>query len=239
MQRNINNLNYLNPPQAINIQRQLQQPQISQDKWMETLHIYDIKLFMFYRKFHDDFYANIKNMIAIVNQNPNPIIEIKTDLENRLKAEKESIDLLHNYTYSFFENFYLFTMFFLREYMREYNMFLKKYYTYNNIMNKDIKDYFSSSHNYFYNLRNYEDLIKIRDEPIEIILNDKEKERDQNKAKSKYFFNLLCIYPDIILSCFLFFFRCEEIMEKYYNYLIDLFIQTYRFFRDKYYDPLL
>ena len=28
-------------------------------------------------------------------------------------------------------------------------------------------------------------------------------------------------------------------MEKYYNYLIDLFIQTYRFFRDKYYDPLL
>ena len=239
MQRNINNLNYLNPPQAINIQRQLQQPQISQDKWMETLHIYDIKLFMFYRKFHDDFYANIKNMIAIVNQNPNPIIEIKTDLENRLKAEKESIDLLHNYTYSFFENFYLFTMFFLREYMREYNMFLKKYYTYNNIMNKDIKDYFSSSHNYFYNLRNYEDLIKIRDEPIEIILNDKEKERDQNKAKSKYFFNILCIYPDIILSCFLFFFRCEEIMEKYYNYLIDLFIQTYRFFRDKYYDPLL
>ena len=43
----------------------------------------------------------------------------------------------------------------------------------------------------------------------------------------------------MILSSFLFFFRCEEIMEKYYSLLLELFLYTYRYFRDKFYDPLL
>ena len=50
---------------------------------------------------------------------------------------------------------------------------------------------------------------------------------------------MLCIYPDIILSSFLFFFNCDEIMGKYYNFLLELFLHTYRYFRDKFYEPLL
>ena len=51
--------------------------------------------------------------------------------------------------------------------------------------------------------------------------------------------NIFIVYPDIILSGFLFFFECKEIVEKYSKYLLELFLYTYRHFRDKFYDPLL
>jgi hypothetical protein len=89
---------------------------------------------------------------------------------------------------------------------------------------KEIKEYFLSTHNFFYNLRNYEDLNKIKEEQFDLILNEKDKEREvNNKFTKKLLFYILCIYPDMILSSFLFFFRCEEIMEKYMLYYSNYF----------------
>ena len=241
----------INPP-IINIQRQpqpqqIQQQQISPEKWMETFHIYEFKNFIFYRKFSEEFYSQLPSMIQLLNNHDNnnfqmgnntnqnmtnlDIQKLKEDLENKLKTKQENMEFIYFCTNSFFENFYFFTFFFLQE----YNNFYKKGFFYPLI--KEIKEYFNSSHNFFYNLRNYEDLIKIKEEPIEAILNEKEKE--QGKINRKYIFSLICIYPDIILSSFLFFFNCDEIVEKHYNSLIDLFLHAYKYFRDKYYEPLL
>ena len=242
------------PPQPV---QPVQPPQpITQEKWMETFHIYEFKNFIFYRKFMEKFFAEIPSMIQTLNMNilnnninvplgtgnnnqinlnlnPN---DMKADLENRFKTQKETMELVESYTFSFFENFYYFTLFFLQEYTN----FYKKGYIYNNPLGKEVKEYFNSTHNFFYNLRNYEDLAKIREEPIEIIINDKDKEREQqNKFNKKYFFYMLSIYPDIILSSFLFFIQCDEIMKKYYNAILELFLYTYRYFRDKFYEPLL
>ena len=109
----------------------------------------------------------------------------------------------------------------------------------NNILCKEIKEYFNSSHNYFYNLRNYDDLKKIKEEEIELLKNDKNGERGQNNNKRKYLYYMECIYPDIILSAFLFFIQCDKIMKKYYIILLELFLHIYRYFRNKFYDPLL
>ena len=130
-------------------------------------------------------------------------------------------------------------MFFLQEYSSFYKKGLFYNNPYNNSLSKEIKEYFNSSHNFFYNMRNCEDLSKIKEEPIDLISNEKDKSGEQNKISKKYIFYILCIYPDIILSALLFFFRCDEIMEKYYNTLLELFLYAYRYFRDKYYEPLL
>ena len=45
-----------------------------------------------------------------------------------------------------------------------------------------------------------------------------------------------CLTIPLLLSGFLFFFQCDEIMEKYYNYLLELFLYTYKFFKDKFYE---
>ena len=251
----VNNPRNINNPQIINIQRQVQQAQlqqqIPQEKWMETFHIYEFKNFIFYRKFSEEFYSQLPSMIQLLNNpnlqmmnniqnNPNMnynlnIPELKLDLENKLKMKQENMEFIYYCTFSFFENFYFFTLVFLQEFY----VFYKKGLFYNNPLVKETKEYFNSSHNFFFNLRNYEDLIKVKEEQIDAILNEKEKERESNKNSKKYMYYLLCVYPDIILSSFLFFLNCDEIMEKYYIILLELFLHTYRYFREKYYEPLL
>ena len=250
--RNIN-MN-VNIPQIVGQRPPQQQiiPQaISPEKWMETFNIYYFKNFIFYRKFVEDFYVQLPTMIQSLNntnlinsfqlgnnlniQNSLNINELKTDLDTKLKMKQDIMDLIYSCTSSYFENFLYFTLFFLQE----YNKFYNKNFYYSNPLTKEVKEYFSSTHNFFYNMRNYEDLKIIKEEQIEIILNDKDKEREQPKNNRKYIFYMLCIYPDIILSSFLFFFNCDEIMGKYYNFLLELFLHTYRYFRDKFYEPLL
>ena len=239
--------------QTVNIPRNnppiipIQQP-IPQEKWMESFHIYEFKNFIFYRKYCEKFYSQIDSMIEIINNNSiNGIqsgnynlnlnlAELKSELQNKLTMKQDQIEFIHYCTFCFFENFYFFTLFFLQE----YNNCYKKGILYNNPLIKEIKEYFNSSHNFFYNLRNSEDFNKIKEEPIELIYNEIEREHhEQNKISKKYIYYILCIYPDIILSAFLFFFHCDEIMEKYYNLILDLFLHTYRYFLDKFYEPLL
>ena len=206
------------------------QQQIINDKWLETFHINDFKYFIFIRKLVEDFYSNNTNISFEDNI-------LKEKLEKRLKSSRESLDMIHSITYSFFENFYCFTLFFLREYKIQYEIYYKRgYLNYLNIINKDIREYFITSHNFYFNLRDFEDLKKIKNEPIECVLYDKEKEK--NKILNSIN-NILIVYPDIILSGFLFFFQCDEIVEKYSHILLDLFLYVYRSFRDKFYDPLL
>ena len=240
----VNNPRNINNPQIINIQRQVQQAQlqqqIPQEKWMETFHIYEFKNFIFYRKFSEEFYSQLPSMIQLLNNpnlqmmnniqnNPNMnynlnIPELKLDLENKLKMKQENMEFIYYCTFSFFENFYFFTLVFLQEFY----VFYKKGLFYNNPLVKETKEYFNSSHNFFFNLRNYEDLIKVKEEQIDAILNEKEKERESNKNSKKYMYYLLCVYPDIILSSFLFFLNCDVIMEKYYIILLELFLNTYQ-----------
>ena len=236
-------------------QYQQQQQQIYNDRWLETFHINDFKFFVLYRKFFDDFYATLPNTFTTVNNinisnvqdnnvgnnnnnniNINNIAILKEKLESKLKASKENLDLIHNYTYSFFENFFCFTLFFLREYKAQYEYYYKKGFNVFNTINKEIKEYFLTSHNFYYNLRSFDDLQKIKTEQLDCIINDKDKEKNKIFTPIN---NMFIIYPDVILSGFLFFFQCKEIVEKYYSYLLELFLYTYRHFRDKFYDPLL
>jgi len=211
---------------------QFQQQSIN-DKWLETFHINDFKYFIFIRKLVEDFYSNNNTNISLEDN------VLKEKLEKRLKSSRENLDNIHSITYSFFENFYCFTLFFLREYKTQYEIYYKKgYLNYLNIINKDIREYFVTSHNFYFNLRDFEDLKKIKSEQIECILHDKEKEKEKNKIVISIN-NMLIVYPDIILSGFLFFFQCDEIVEKYYYILLELFFHLYKFFRDKFYDPLL
>ena len=245
---NNRNIQQIMMQRAQNPQQVQAQIQISPEKWMESFNIYYFKNFIFYRKFTEEFYSQIDSMIALISNNINfqlmnnlnqmniDINELRTDLENKRKLRQDNKDFVNYCTFSYFENFYFFTLFFLQE----YHSFHKKNFYYTNSIAKEIKEYFTSSHNFFYNLRNYEDLNKIKEEQIELILNERDRERENgNKNPKKYTFYILCIYPDIILSSFLFFFRCDEIMEKYYSVLLELFLNTYRYFRDKFYDPLL
>ena len=122
-------------------------------------------------------------------------------------------------------------MFFLQEYYALY----KKGFLYNNTSTKEINEYFESTHSFFFVMKKYDknELNKIKNEKIELTVNEIE---NPNK---KYLYNMTCIYPDIIFSAFLFFFQCDEIMEKYYYIILDLFLHTYVFLRDKFYEPCL
>ena len=222
-----------NTNNLIRMQQQMaqNQQQISQDKWLESFQIYEFKTFIFSRKYLEKFYSNISKDIEIINENNNIIpdinlVELEKDLEIKLEAKSVNLETIYFSTYGFFENFYFFTLFFLKEYYPLY----KKGLLYNNVPIKEIKEYFESTHCFFYTLRNYknEDLIKFQKEQFEVIHNE-------NDIK-KYLYNVACIYPDIILSGFLFFFQCDEIMEKYYIFLLELFLYTYKFFKDKYYE---
>ena len=207
------------------------QQQISNDKWLETFHINDFKYFIFIRKLVEDFYTNNTN-IPLEDNN------LKEKLEMKLKSSQENLDMIHSLTYKFFENFFCFTLFFLREYKFQFDFYLKKgYLSYPNI-NKEIREYFLTSHNFYFNLRDFDDLKKIKNEQIDCILHDKEKEKEK-KNLLNIMNNMLIVYPDIILSGFLFFFQCEEIVEKYHQNLLDLFFSAYRHFHDKFYEPLL
>ena len=214
----------LSSTELINNMRQ-QMPQISQDKWLESFQIYEFKNFIFYRKFYEEFYSNIN---IDINNNIN---EIKNDLEILFKLRKENMDLIYYSTFSFFENFYFFTLFFLQEYYALY----KKGFLYNNTSTKEISEYFESTHSFFFTMKKYEknDLNKIKNENIELTVNEIEN------GNKKYLYDMTCIYPDIIFSAFLFFFQCDEIMEKYYYILLELFLQTYIYLRDKFYEPCL
>ena len=222
------NLNNLNRPQQQNIP-------ISQDKWLDSFQIYEFKNFIFCKKFFDDFYPNLKNMIEKINHLMNlykntseiNLAELKTDLEMKLENEKGNLDIINYSTFSFMENFYFFTLFFLKEYSTLYK---RGILFNNNISTKEIKEYLESTHCFFYTLKNYndDDFIKIKKEEFEVLPNE-------NDIK-KYLYNVVCIYPDVILSGFLFFFQCDDIMEKYYNYLLELFLYTYKYFKDKFYE---
>ena len=137
-----NNPNANNPINNININNQQnsnirssqqnnninhsQQQQIYIDKWLETFHLNDFKYFIFFRKFALDFYSSLPETIKNINnlnineQNEenkaNIIQNLKLKLENKLKEENENIELIYTITYSFFENFFCFTLFFLNEY---------------------------------------------------------------------------------------------------------------------------
>ena len=216
-------------------QQMLQQPEnISPDRWLDTFQIYEIKNFIFCRKFFDEFYNSIEKYknINVINNNMNNIKlnELKNDLDNIIKAKKENMELIYYSTFIFFENFYYFTLYFLKEY---YTLFKKNFLS-GNITPKEAVDYFESTHCFFYCLKKYDkgDINKLKKENFEIIINDIEN------LNKKYAFNIVCIYVDIILSCFLFFFQCDEIMEQYYNLIMELFLYTYKFFKDKYYETI-
>ena len=243
---NVQQMNNIRNIQQNNMNQYQQQQQAFNDRWLETFHINDFKLFILHRKFLENFYSTIPNSLAIINNiihsqsniNKNNIFVLKEALENKLKKSQENMEIIHNLTYSFFENFFCFTTFFLKEYRAQYEYFVKKGLCYLNSINKEITDYFSTSHNFYYNLRNIDDLKKIKTEQIDCIINDKDKDKEKNKILTPIN-NMFIIYPDVILSGFLFFFQCKEIVEKYYNFLLELFLYTYRHFRDKYYEPLL
>jgi hypothetical protein len=252
-----NGNNNQNPQQQINNIRNIPQnnntnqyaTSLNNDKWLESFHINDFKLFIFYRKFFDEFYSSLRNNISNINNinlqdinnniNLNDIKNMKDKLQEKLNISKENIELMHSITYSFFENFYCFTLFFLKEYKVHYEYYFKKgYFNYLNSIYKEINEYFVSSHNFYFNLRSFEDLKKVKTEQIECILNDKEKDKNKNKILT-LINNIFIVYPDIILSGFLFFFQCDEIVEKYYHILLDLFFLVYRYFCGKFYEPLL
>ena len=226
--------------QAVQFQQQMRinavnnqfQQQISNDKWLETFHINDFKYFIFIRKLVEDFYTNNTN-IAIEDN------IIKEKLEMKLKSSQENLDMIRSFTYKFFENFYCFTLFFLREYKFQFEYYCKKGYLNYPNLNKEIREYFLTSHNFYFNLRDYDDLKKIKTEQLDCILHDKEKEKEKSKIILNTMNNILIVYPDIILSGFLFFFQCEEIVEKYHQNLLELFLLVYRHFHDKFYEPLL
>ena len=244
IQQQINNIRNIQQNNNSN-----QQIQIN-DKWLETFHINDFKLFILYRRFFEEFYSSLNNTITKVNNinlqdyGPNyanyNLNSLKERLEKKLNGAQDIIEIMHTHTFCFFENFYCFTLFFLKEYKFHYEYYLKKgYFNYMNSINKEIKEYFASTHNYYFNLRSIDDLKKVKTEQIECILNEKDKDKDKNKMIINFFNNIFIAYPDIILSGFLFFFECKEIVEKYYNNLLELFLYAYRHFRDKFYDPLL
>ena len=250
-QNNDNNINNNNSQQnPINIRNLQQNNNINninqyqlQKSWLETFHINDFKYFIFMRKFYEEFYSSLPEMTTsinniIINQNSqtnnNNINILKEKLEKKSKEASENIELIHYLTYSFFENFYCFTLFFLNEYKSQFEFFLKYYMNYFNSLTKEIKEYFSTNHNFYYNLRNVDDLIKIKNEPIDCIINEKEKNTIIEHMRT-----ILIIYPDLILSGFYFFFDCKEIVEKYYKNLVELFLFAYGHFRDRLYDNLL
>ena len=217
-------------PQQI-LQQMQQQQIISPDKWLDTFQIYEIKNFIFCRKFYDEFYSSILTLVENYKSQDIKLNELKSDLDNMNKIKKENMDLIYYSTFAFFENFYYFTLYFFKEYCS----LSKKKFLIDNISPKEAIDYFESTHNFFYTLKNYDksDIIKIKNENFEVIINENEN------LNKKYAFNMVCIYPDIILSCFLFFFQCDEIMEKYYNLILELFLHSYKFFKDSYYEPCL
>ena len=227
-----NQNNFIRPQQMPQIQ------QISQDKWLESFHIYDFKIFIFCRKFYNEFYSCIPSMIEKVNNIsmlykniPDiNITQLKSSLDNKLQSKKDNLDIIYYSTFSFFENFYFFTLFFLKEYYALY----KKGLLFNSSSGKDIKEYLESTHCFFYTLKNYnnDDITKIKKEQFEIIMNDNEAEF----RKYSYPYNMVCIYPDLILSSFLFFFQCDDIMDKYDNIILELFLYTYKFLKDKFYE---
>ena len=254
-QQNANNQNNMQQmPQQINNIRNIQQnnnnnQQSNNEKWLESFHINDFKIFIFYRRFFDKFYSSIDESIAKLNNinlqdNKNINLEtlnaLKDKYNKKLISKTENLDLINFYTYSFFENFYCFTIFFLKSYKDQYEYYCKKgYINYLTNLNKDIKEYFTNSHNFYYNLRNFDELEKIKTEYIECVINDKDKDKDKEKKNLMSITNMFIVYPDVILSGFLFFFECKEIVEKYTEPLLEIFLYTYRHFRDKFYDPLL
>ena len=229
------------PPPSLNTtlpstdaQPNRQQQIISPDKWLDTFQIYEIKNFIYYRKFYDEFYNSISSMITIIENYKSKDIKLnglKSDLDNLNKTKKENMDVIYYSTFAYFENFYYFTLYFFKEY---YTLSKKKFLD-GNLTPKEESDYFESTHCFFYNLKNYDknDIIKMKKENFEIIINENEN------LNKKYAFNMACIYPDIILSSFLFFFQCDEIMENYYSLIIELFLHTYKFLKDVYYESCI
>ena len=110
---------------AQNPQQVQAQIQISPEKWMESFNIYYFKNFIFYRKFTEEFYSQIDSMIALISNNINfqlmnnlnqmniDINELRTDLENKRKLRQDNKDFVNYCTFSYFENFYFFTLFFV------------------------------------------------------------------------------------------------------------------------------
>ena len=245
-----NNINSMNTNQRasttnssnsnLDSQSQNERYPLTVDAWLDTFHINDFKYFIFIRRFIEEFYSTMPQTLANLNElkniDINKIKFLKERIEARLNSQKENIDLVYSITFSFFKNFYCFILFFLKEYKFQYEYCYKKGYL--NYLNnfKEIKDYFPSSQNFFFNLREYDDIKKIKDEQIDCVINDKEKETNNFLKK---FINIMLVYPDAILSGFLFFFDCKEILEKYYNVLLELFLYTYFHFQDKYYDSLI
>ena len=226
----------------INNNQYQQRNNILNDKWLETFHINDFKCFIIVRKFFDDFYSNLPETLANINSlnivnnmQDNNCDTIKEKLEKILNNLTENLEKINSITFSIFENFYCFTLFFLKEYKSTYEIIFKKPEIFNSQF-EEIKDYFSKSHNFYYNLRDIEDLQKIKTEQIDVILNEKDIDKSYNITQIK---NMLIIYPDVILSGLFFFFECDEIVSKYYYELLELYLYIYRHFRDKFYDPLL
>jgi len=131
---------------------------------------------------------------------------------------------INNLLKKYFENFVYFTIFFLNEYKNILNIINKndKEFSINN--NKEYIDYFILSNISFY-----------------ITMKEFLYIKNSNSEKIKYFdFNtknikkkIFLYYPDIILAGFNFFFKCDEISEKYYKTLSFLFILVFRHFKDK------
>ena len=124
----------------------------------------------------------------------------------------------------YFENFVYFSIFFLNEYQNIFNKYKKMDKDFSINSNKEYIDYFILSNNSLYfNLKDYTYIKNCNSEKIKYF-------NYNNKDLKKKIF---LYYPDFILSGFNFFFKCEEIVEKYHKALLYLFILIYKHFKDK------
>ena len=160
---------------------------------------------------------NLKNILTLGEKKKSFFSIINT---NFLNLKKRINSLLKKY----FENFVYFTLFFLNEYKNILNIINKndKEFSINN--NKEYIDYFILSNiSFYFNLKEFTYIRNSNSEKIKYF------DFNTNNIKKKIFL----YYPDIILTGLNFFFKCDEISEKYYKTLSFLFILVYRHFKDK------
>jgi hypothetical protein len=160
---------------------------------------------------------NLKNILTLEEKKKSFLSIINT---NFLKIKKRINNLLKKY----FENFVYFTLFFLNEYKNILNAIIKNDKDFSINSNKEYIDYFILSNiSFYFNLKEFSYIRNLNTEKIKYF------DFNAKNIKKKIFL----YYPDIILTGFNFFFKCDEISGKFYKILSFLFILVYRHFKDK------
>jgi hypothetical protein len=140
---------------------------------------------------------------------------------------KNKMNILIN---KYFENYVYFTITFLNEYKNIYIKLKRNDKDFSINYDKEFIDYFILSNNSLY--FTFKDFIFIKS-----VYSEKIKYCCYNdNLKQKIFM----YFPDIILTGFNIFLKCDEIVEKYYKLLLYLFTLIYKHFKDKnIYDNIL